>query len=97
MLKIDVTAEDIAKGIQNDCEACPIALALSRAVPGADFIEVDGDANYELDDVTYYARFPESAKNFVTRFDAGETVEPFTFEAEFAPMVYDWDMGDDGE
>jgi hypothetical protein len=82
-LVIEVTAGDIARGIAEDCEKCPIALAARRLHPTAR-VHVGGELAREI--VTYWpgmSRYdmPDEAVDFVTAFDKGAPVAPFTFTA----------------
>lgn len=75
-MKIQVTQEDIDKGIQLDCTDCPIAVAIRRitSLPG---IEVD-DSHIEIDHKEYHT--PDEVIEFICVFDAGLTVQPFEFD-----------------
>jgi hypothetical protein len=95
MLKIQVTGEDIANGKPDDCESCPIALAMKRAIPDLDWIEVDGDAQWGTTDGGFGTRFPEVAKNFIRAFDSGDPVKPFEFECEPRVKYYGYCDEDD--
>lgn len=74
--KITVTQEDIEKGRRGDYGACPIALAIKRAIPDGGFISVDDE---EI--LVGHNRFEsiEAVWSFVYSFDAGDAVEPFEF------------------
>ena len=82
-MKIEVTQNDIDKGIQGECQLCPIARAIKRSsnfkrvYVNTKYIEVlhyvTGVKTYEL---------PKKAKTFVKRFDRQEPVKPFSFELE---------------
>jgi hypothetical protein len=97
ILSINVTQEDIERGQRHECDLCPIALALLRAIPGANVEVVPSKVwilpagkrepfGWEL------ARLPDEAQSFMTKFDLGWAVEPFTFDLEvpdldFAPLT----------
>lgn len=72
---IEVTAEDIERGARIDPERCPIALACRRALPDI-AVSVDG---YGIDEYDLIPT-PDVAAKFITSFDTGKTVEPFSFE-----------------
>ena len=82
-MKIEVTQKDIDKGVQGECQLCPIALAfkrnsnIKRVYVNTKSIEVlhreTGAKSYEL---------PKKAQTFVKRFDRQEPVKPFSFELE---------------
>ena len=78
-LRVEVTAEDIAKGVRNTCDRCPIALALSALGVIEPF--VDGYA-VEFGNCEEQVRTPEVASAFIEAFDLGNPVEPFTFEID---------------
>ncbi len=84
-VEISVTAEDIARGLRNDCRNCPIAHALKRALPEWD----EAIANLEelkllrRDGGLLKAWTPRQAFFFMNRFDYYRTVTPFTFTAYF--------------
>lgn len=93
-LLINVTAEDVARGRQSDCQSCPVALALYRAAVGQwgrNFFTMV-EAGYEAlqvldtDEGEFSAPTPAAAFEFMGVFDNGEPVAPFAFEAEFEPM-----------
>ena len=84
-LDIEVKASDIKKGEPGSPYWCPIALAVKRRVGkrvlkkfpvsvvlGVEFDKEDGD--------TIIAPLPVRAHNFVTKFDYGEPVKPFSFK-----------------
>ena len=77
-MKIVVTQNDIEQGIRLKACACPVALAIKRRTSRE--CEVAGrymvfryDLNTEYD-------LPESVGKFVTAFDMGKPVKPFSFE-----------------
>jgi hypothetical protein len=81
-MKVRVTKNDIQKGTRRDKDQCPIGLALSRR--GYDEVTVDKRA-VALERKGKYVRalpLPPEAQVFITRFDNGERVEPFTFELD---------------
>lgn len=74
-INVEVTAEDIKRGIKVDCLNCPIALALDRCgQPDASV----SDSDVEIDG--RFIRMPLDARRFVQDFDDGKPVEPFAFE-----------------
>lgn len=86
-LTISVRRSDIRGATPSDSSDCPIARALKR-ITGSQSVNVD-DATiryYDANRKRYMvADLPESAKTFVTTFDAEETVKPFEFEAIVRP------------
>lgn len=75
MKTIKVTEEDIIKGWNASAHYCPVALAAKRAFASEE-ITVGPEALF-----LKCNRFtlPFKAKLFITRFDAGEQVKPFSF------------------
>lgn len=79
---VEVTEDDIRNGVKKNCNKCPIALALHRAIPTAKWVEVAGDflawGNgediYEVDcsDIS-------EVWDFIADFDWGISVSPITF------------------
>jgi hypothetical protein len=82
---IEVTAEDIAAGVKQDSERCPIARAARRALGRAKVaaVEVDGEYLYERRTELGGRRLyllPREARELIRAFDAAEAVLPFAFE-----------------
>lgn len=76
-LKVEVTAEDIAKGQRQNPVACPVACALRRlGYPGAWFDGYDVGLETRGDQI----RAPRAARDFAELFDAALSVAPFSFE-----------------
>lgn len=73
---VNVTQADIDAGKELDCEACPIALAVSRAT-GRKMVVARGEV--AQCGGSWEVKLPRIAVNFVDRFDAGERVVPFSF------------------
>jgi hypothetical protein len=85
-LLIKVTQKHINNGIKELCSQCPVALALKDAIPEAIIVKA---FEYRLvyltkNKVCYQAPSPNSVRDFINRFDASLSVEPFEFEVEFA-------------
>lgn len=80
-MEIEVTQQDINKGIKGDICNCPIALALKRN--GFKNVEVNGsDADFNvMPDIFVSLPLPKKAQTFVTKFDeeGKEAVKPFGF------------------
>jgi len=85
VVDIYVTDDDIRDGDPANCSECPIALAISRAVPNVavhvfdDSIIImpfaDGESNFTL-------TLPVNACNFIHYFDNGLPVQPFSFQLD---------------
>ncbi len=79
-MKIQVTQEDINQGVRQECEKCPIALAVIRAIgPQAATMRISvDDAWVDIGEESWC--LPRSAARFVSDFDSGKAVTPFEFE-----------------
>ena len=75
-MKVRVTQEHIDEGIPQECGFCPIAIAIRDQYPN-ESINVDGE-EITIGDNHYLT--PESAADFIHRFDFGGKVSPFEFE-----------------
>jgi hypothetical protein len=86
-VEIDVTQEDIEKGVRNDCANCPIAKAFSRRLEAHNLnltlmevchehvVIANKEAAAEFD-------LPQEASNFISAFDNKRPVAPFKFKAK---------------
>ena len=76
VIRIEVTEDDIRKGIKFSAHSCPLALALKRALnhPNA---WIGPDSFGVADDSL--GRTPPTAITFIKTFDGGNKVEPFVF------------------
>ncbi len=91
--KLQVTDEDIATGKPKSENLCPIALALTRAIPEASYICVEtGNSikvyfNVNDDNDTCYEVFRNDCAHvinqFIALFDKEMPVKPFECELEF--------------
>ena len=78
---IEVTKGDITAGRPGDCERCPIALAVARAIKRDD-VHVSmslmraGDY-YDSNSILW--NLSKKVQNFIRRFDEGKPVKPFRF------------------
>lgn len=78
-IQIDVTQEDIDTGIKEDAEACAIAKTLKRN--GYKHVTVGNDSiTFYYKGIDWYATPPSIASEFISNFDEGELVKPFSFE-----------------
>ncbi len=73
-IKIEVTERDISFGKRDDCKRCPIAIAARRV--GLNQLEVGGW--YLTSGNTTYT-LTKKARDFITDFDGGLQVSPFSF------------------
>lgn len=94
-LHVEVTADDIEEGV-DACDACPIALAITRILHERDpadqdlrgwtdgfFAAVVDAFDHEL----LAGRLPEDAREFVQRHDSLDSVSPFAFTLTLAPHL----------
>jgi hypothetical protein len=86
-LVIEVTADDIAKGVVGDACRCPIALAVSRLL-GIEAAEgnlavMDRMVKVHYEDYRWRDRYrlPTEAEDFIEDFDCRDEVQPLTFTA----------------
>jgi hypothetical protein len=88
--KIEVTQDDINNGIRNDCDRCPVALAISRALPACrvsvypDEVEIVRQPG-----VISQHEPPSEVTTFVNRFDNPSNIaviSPFSFEMDFGEV-----------
>jgi hypothetical protein len=88
-MRVDVTAEDIAKGVRSQCSDCPVALALKRAlgdgispVVGSDTV----DLYFRASGMSYlrplHIPLPMGTARRIQKFDRGEGMAPFSFEID---------------
>jgi hypothetical protein len=86
IVKVSVTAEDIASGKPGEICLCPIYLALQRAMPdGVEALWVDcyrARLSGSPWLTTASAPLPQSARDFIGRFDNAIPVEPFEFDLD---------------
>lgn len=87
MVTVSVTQEHIDAGKPRTCWTCPIALAITAAIPGTLSVDVmNPDLGFALiigdDGSAEDMQLPIEARDFILRFDAGLPVDPFTFTAE---------------
>lgn len=88
-IRVEVEAADIEAGLRADSTACPIAIAVRRAIDvsdetavgvGENHVWVFEDAGVRLAEAAIFD-LPAAAADFVARFDAGEQPPPLVFLA----------------
>lgn len=93
-MKIRVTQEDLENGNPADAETCPVALAIKRAMPGADVL-VDGnqvefrtgEQSIIGDDIVRGISLPNHIRNWIGRYDMNpEEAEPVEFDLDLEPI-----------
>jgi hypothetical protein len=86
LLHIDVTTEDIERGIRGDSRSCPVTLALRRALSlGTWDDELVAVGDEEILIGTQYLPTPDTVAEFIGYFDrnAMTHVHPFGFVLDF--------------
>lgn len=78
-MRIEVTQEHIDEGKKGSCACCPIALAAEAVGMDRPLVMRSSILLMELD-IIY--RLPQIAKDFITTFDHGGPVQPFSFEVQ---------------
>ena len=84
--EIEVTQDDIERGVPGDAFVCPLALACLRAIPM--FLSVSpwtleiGPPNDGL-----FVPLPDMARQWCERFDGGQTVSPLRFSVKIEDFV----------
>lgn len=84
---VDICDRHIESGQPREIQYCPIALAVKEALATARRIAVDAEC-LEFETRPYSLclfRLSNEATNFITRFDSGLPVEPFTLLLEEVP------------
>lgn len=76
-MKVHVTPKHINQGSKFNCESCPVALALREATKK--WVRVYG-SQLNVGHIIY--KTPDIVISFLTDFDSGRDVKPFSFELE---------------
>ena len=82
-IRPSITDEDIDNGRQDDCEECPVALAIARELTAEKFCGFLLSVQRErvvINNGEYL--LPPIAVRFIEEFDSGGTVGPFSFALE---------------
>jgi hypothetical protein len=77
-ITFSVTEQDIQEGKKGHCYKCPIALAVMRAVPEAEVVEVNWFAVYIDSVYKFDYSQPDLVLKFMEDFDLGKPVFPFS-------------------
>jgi hypothetical protein len=80
-MKIEVTQEDIDKGIPEDSLRCPIGRAMYRTTGGVWMVYKNVMVPWQIS-CWKTTSLPDIAEGFIKNFDKRLTVKPFTFEIE---------------
>lgn len=94
IVQIEVTGEDIAKGVIGECRACPVALAVNRALSlHVDIANGASVSNEHIDirfDWCCIARIPTPAiaAEFIHQFDDNAGPHPFAFPLDIPDSAW---------
>ena len=81
-MKIEVKQSHIDEGVQGSCDACPIALAICEVIDPYHLAVNRSEISFSMKNneqpKSFY--FPDNVFRFVSEFDRGIFVEPFSFE-----------------
>lgn len=81
-IQVSITQEGINDGVRRDCQSCPVALALTRAI-GEEVIVSGIWCTIAPDTLAVkMIELPRAVREWIVRFDRGFLVSPFTFELE---------------
>ena len=87
-MQIDVTYFDIQRGKRTKSNACPVALAIKRAVDSHWLVSViPGNAHFYGSIAVENRSLPRQVTEFIEAFDAGNIVAPISFEIEDLPTL----------
>lgn len=76
-MTVDVEQEHIDKGYRYSFGFCPIAMAMREH--GFTNVSVGANAHWDYLGRPYKGEVPWKAREFITRFDLGHKVAPFSF------------------
>jgi len=78
---IEVSDADIAKAKRNDSYMCVVTQAIARAIPDATRIETDTQTTrFTRNGERLMFLTPYAVTGYIIAFDAGDPIEPFTFQ-----------------
>ena len=80
-INVEVTAADIERAHRNDSYTCVVAQAVARTVANATNIDVDTQSiRFTVDGERRLYMTPYAVQGYVIAFDAGDSIEPFSFQ-----------------
>lgn len=79
MVTIEVTQRHIDEGEVGDCSLCPVARGTQDAFPGFKIVVGDDDIFIDEEGVGLNYATPSIVRDFISDFDNGRLVHPFTF------------------
>ena len=81
---IEVTRNDIIKGLPADSEACALAIAAGRTWPHIERIEVNGEGiSLPGDDGGFFLRGDDGFGDWIASFDGGCGAHPTRFKVDW--------------
>jgi hypothetical protein len=82
---VSVTAEHIFMGDREDCETCPVALAIAETFDDLTHVAVGPDVItlQDLEGSRVRIGASREVQEFIWDFDDGGTPGPFTFELDY--------------
>jgi hypothetical protein len=86
MVIIEVTQKHIDKGGRREAGSCPVSLAINDVLADGVYVRVVANAylfKMGILEITS-VRLDENTKQFIIRFDEGESVQPFSMEVEIS-------------
>lgn len=87
-ISVKVTQNIIDAAIKCNKNKCMVADAVHKKYPLATHIWVDTSRiTFTVDGLRYYFIPPTSVKNFIMKYDKGESVKPFSFRTDFLARV----------
>ena len=101
-MKFELTEDHIRAGKQGNCSMCPVALCLREQAPDSVVTGIQTSTRSRSTAETWagitvlrvrgeYYRTPPEVSSFITRFDDGKTVKPFSFEVDLMSELHAWD------
>lgn len=93
-MKIEITAEDIENGKKQSVFACPVALAMCRALriyPFEHSISVYSEDIVFCHDDTSKILLPSQVTDIIDKYDSNQGMNPFSFELEIPKFWFDPD------
>jgi len=80
-IRIEVTEQDIERAHRSNSYHCVVAQAVARTVKDARSIDVDIQTiRFTRDGGRWIFLTPYAVQGYIVAFDAGDPIEPFTFE-----------------
>lgn len=90
-VEVDITKDDIRQGRMRNCNDCPTALALFRAVPESTYVSVGThSASLDIDGISFKSSVNAEMWDFVTTFDSEYRhydAKPVKFTLNFVERV----------